>query len=330
MKKMIFPTILCLLFLAHQGLAETINGAGATFPYPLYGAWAFQYHRYSGIKVNYQSIGSGGGIRQIRERTVDFGASDAPLPPDELRKARLLQFPTVIGGVVLAVNLPQEIRLDPSTLVRIYLGEITKWNDQTIKKLNPQIDLPEREIAVIYRADGSGTTAIFTHYLAQISPSWKAKVGEGTAVKFPVGLGAKGNEGVANYIKRTPYAIGYVEFAYAKQNKLNTPFLKNRDGAFVFPSFESLASAALGADFSAKNHYYRFITDASGKESWPITGATFILLAEEKKEINKKVVLFFDWAFKNGDGKAKELTYVPLPEELKQDIRNYWKINGLW
>lgn len=313
--------------------AETLNGAGATFPYPVYSAWAFDYNKITGVKLNYQSIGSGGGVRQVTERTVHFGASDDPLKPEQLQKDKLFQFPAVIGGVVPVGNLdginPGQLKLDSDTLCKIFLGEIKTWDAAAVQKMNPGLKLPQGEITVVYRSDGSGTTAIFTHYLAEICPDWKTKVGEGKAVKFPVGIGGKGNEGVANYVKRTKNAIGYVEFAYAKQNKLDYTQLMNKAGNFVEPGFASFEDAAETGDFDAKKDFYLWLTNAPGKNSWPIAGATFILLAKEKTDSNKNVVKFFDWAFKNGDNKAKELTYVPLPKSLKEKIKGYWKANGL-
>ncbi len=313
--------------------AETLNGAGATFPYPVYSAWAFDYNKITGVQLNYQSIGSGGGVRQVTERTVHFGASDDPLKAEQLQKDKLLQFPAVIGGVVPVANLenvkPGELKLEPDTLCKMFLGEIKFWDDPKITKINPGLKLPHAEVTVVYRSDGSGTTAIFTHYLAEACPDWKSKVGEGKAVKFPVGIGGKGNEGVANYVKRTNNSIGYVEFAYAKQNKLDYTQLKNKAGNFVEPGFASFEDAAETGDFDAKKDFYLWLTNAPGKNSWPIAGATFILLAKEKIDSNKNVVKFFDWAFKNGDNKAKELTYVPLPKSLKEKIKGYWKANGL-
>ncbi len=313
---------------------ETLNGAGATFPYPLYSAWAYDYHKATGVKLNYQSIGSGGGIRQIINRTVDFGASDNVLTPRELDKDNLLQFPAVMGGVVLVVNIPGvkegELRLDSEAVCKIFLGEIKNWNDKKIKDMNPKLNLPNKEITVVHRSDGSGTTAIFTHYLSSACPAWKDRVGFGTSVKWPVGIGGKGNEGVANYVKRTANSIGYVEFAYAKQNKLAYTMLKNPAGNFVAPSFDTFEDAADTADFDAKNHFATWLTNAPGKNSWPIAGATFILLAKEKKDSNMKTVKFFDWAFNNGDAKAKELIYIPLPGSLKDKIRAYWKANGIY
>lgn len=315
------------------GAAETLNGAGATFPYPVYSAWAHEYNKITGVKLNYQSIGSGGGVRQITDRTVDFGASDDPMKPEQLQKDRLLQFPAVIGGVVPVVNLegvkPGEIRLDAEALCKILLGEVKFWDDEKVKKNNPGVKLPHSGITVVYRSDGSGTTAIFTHYLSETCPAWKEKVGAGKAVKFPVGIGGKGNEGVANYVKRTANSIGYVEFAYAKQNRLGHTQLRNAAGNFVEPGFESFEDAAESGDFDAKKDFYLWLTNAPGKKSWPIAGATFILFAKEKADSNRKVVKFFDWAFKNGDNKAKELTYIPLPKSLEEKIRGYWKTNGL-
>ena len=299
----------------------------------MYSAWANEYHKITGLKLNYQSIGSGGGIKQITERTVDFGASDKPLTPEELAKANLLQFPAVIGGVVPVVNMhgikAGELKLDSEAVCKIYMGEITKWNDPKIKGLNPKVNLPQSEITVVHRSDGSGTTAIFTDYLSAVCPAWKAKVGAGTSVSWPAGIGGKGNEGVANYVMQQANSIGYVEFAYAKQNSLTYTMLKNHAGAFVAPGFESFEDAAATASFDAKRDFYLWLNDAPGKNSWPIAGATFILLAKEKTDSNMKVIKFYDWAFKYGDAKAKELIYVPLPKSLKTKVQVYWKEKGL-
>ena len=334
--KTVFSLILVMamvLSFTSADAAETLNGAGATFPYPVYSAWAFDYSKVANVQLNYQSIGSGGGQRQITERTVDFGASDDPLKPDQIEKDKLLQFPAVIGGVVPVANLenvqPGQLKLDPETLCKMFLGEIKFWDDPKIMKINQGLKLPHSEVTVVYRSDGSGTTAIFTNYLSATCPAWKEKVGAGKAVKFPVGIGGKGNEGVANYVKRTANSIGYVEFAYAKQNKLDFTLLKNAAGNFVAPGFESFEDAAESGDFDPKKDFYLWLTNAPGKSSWPIAGATFILLAKEKKDSNMKVVKFFDWAFKNGDNKAKDLVYVPLPKSLKEKVRAYWKTNGL-
>jgi len=335
MKKTAIVALLSFMtFYSAAGHAEDmLNGAGATFPYPVYSAWANEYNKITGLKLNYQSIGSGGGIKQITERTVDFGASDKPLKPEELAKANLLQFPAVIGGVVPVVNIhgikAGELRLDPEAVCKIYLGEITKWNDPKIKGLNPKLNLPQSEITVVHRSDGSGTTAIFTDYLSDVCPSWKEKVGAGTSVSWLTGIGGKGNEGVANYVMQQANSIGYVEFAYAKQNSLTYTMLKNHAGTFVAPSFESFEDAAATASFDPKQDFYLWLNDAPGKKSWPIAGATFILLAKEKKDSNRKVVKFYDWAFKNGDAKAKELIYVPLPKSLKTKVQAYWKEKGL-
>jgi phosphate transport system substrate-binding protein len=313
--------------------AETLSGAGASFPYPVYSAWGFEYNKVTGVQLNYQSIGSGGGIRQITDRTVDFGASDAPLTPEQLNKDKLLQFPAVMGGVVPVVSIPGvkagDLRLDSDALCKIYLGEIKYWDDMKITSLNPNVNLSHSEITVVHRSDGSGTTAIFTNYLSAVCSDWKDKVGAGTSVNWPVGIGGKGNEGVANYTKRTPNSIGYVEFAYAEQNKLAYVLLKNSSGNFVVPNFETFEDAAASGDFEAKNHFHLWLVNAPGKNAWPIAGATFILLAREKVESNKKVTAFYDWAFKKGDAKAKELVYVPLPKSLKDKIRAYWKANGV-
>jgi phosphate transport system substrate-binding protein len=335
MKRM-FAITLVLIGLLSFNLAqaeEMLNGAGATFPYPVYSAWANEYNKITGMKLNYQSIGSGGGIKQITERTVDFGASDKPLKPEELAKANLLQFPAVIGGVVPVVNISGikagTLRLDSEAVCKIYLGEIKNWNDPKIKGLNPNLNLPSSEITVVHRSDGSGTTAIFTDYLSDVCPAWKDKVGTGTSVSWPAGIGGKGNEGVANYVQQQANSIGYVEFAYAKQNNLTHVVLKNHAGTFVEPSFESFEEAAASASFDPKKDFYLWLNDAPGKKAWPIAGATFILLAKEKKDSNMKVVKFYDWAFKNGDAKAKELIYVPLPKSLKTRVEGYWKSNGI-
>ncbi|MDA8086566.1 MAG: phosphate ABC transporter substrate-binding protein PstS [Nitrospiraceae bacterium] len=314
--------------------AETLNGAGSTFAYPIYSAWAYAYGKVTGVQLNYQSIGSGGGIQQIRNKTVDFGASDAPLPPAELAKDHLLQFPTVIGGVVPVVNIPGiragQLKLDSGTLAAIYLGQIRYWNDPRIRALNPGINLPNHVITTIHRSEGSGTTAIFTTYLSAISPAWKSRVGAGTAVKWPGGIGAKGSEGVANYVNRVPYSIGYVEFAYILQEKMAYVLMKNRAGIYLSPTFQSFKDAAAKADFSPAKSFYLWLVNAPGRTSWPIAGATFILLSKDLPQSNRKVVRFFDWAYKNGDPSAERLAYVPLPLVLKNKIRAYWKKAGIY
>ena len=330
--KLVLAVILVLSFTQAEA-AEKLNGAGASFPYPIYSAWAFDYSKVAGIQLNYQSVGSGGGQRQITERTVDFGASDDPLKPEQLQKDKLLQFPAVVGGVVPVVNIPGvkegQLKLDSESLCKIFLGEIKYWDDARIKGINQGTNLPHNEITVVYRSDGSGTTAIYTQYLAETCPAWKSRVGSGKAVKFPAGIGGKGNEGVANYVKRMVNSIGYVEFAYAKQNKLISTQLRNAAGNFVLPGFGSFQNAAETGNFDAKKDFYLWLTNAPGKSSWPIAGATFILLAKEKTGVNKNVIKFFDWTFTNGDAKAKELVYVPLPKSLKDKVRGYWKANGL-
>ncbi|MEJ2658576.1 MAG: phosphate ABC transporter substrate-binding protein PstS [Desulfobacterales bacterium] len=333
----IFKLLLVLAFVmgaVSVQAADTLNGAGASFPYPVYSAWAYDYYNATGVQVNYQSIGSGGGIRQITNRTVDFGASDAPQTPEFLKKNNLLQFPAVMGGVVLVVNIPGvkagQMHLDADAVCKIFLGKITFWDDAELKSINPELKLPHKKITVVHRSDGSGTTAIFTTYLSEACPAWKEKVGAGTSVKWPVGIGGKGNEGVSNYVKRSGHSIGYVEFAYAKQNKLAYTLLKNPAGHFVAPNFKTFENAAATGDFDPKKDFYLWLVNAKGKNAWPIAGATFILLAKDKKEADMKTVKFYNWAFKNGDAKAKELVYIPLPESLKEKIRAYWKANGIY
>ena len=310
--------------------AETLNGAGATFPYPVYSAWAYEYNQATNIQLNYQSIGSGGGIRQITDRTVNFGASDAPLTPEALEKAKLLQFPAVIGGVVPVVTIagvkPGELKLDGETLAKIYLGEIKTWDDQGLKALSPDVQLPHAEINVVHRSDGSGTTAIFTNYLSAVSTAWKAKVGAGTSVNWPAGIGGKGNEGVSNYTQRTPNSIGYVEFAYAQQNKMTFTKLVNKDGKAIDPSIKAFQAAAANADWANAKGFYLVLTDQPGAESWPISGASFILVY--KSPDNGAAVLtalhFFDWAYKKGDQMAADLAYVPIPDSVADLVRKEW------
>jgi len=343
MKKTFYLLIILVFFLfsckgreeeSKTKASKIINGAGATFPYPLYSIWASDYYKETGIRINYQSIGSGGGIRQIAERTVDFGASDMPLEPKEVEEKKLLQFPTVIGGVVLTYNLPElkdkSLVLDGEAVCKIYLGEIKTWNDPKLKALNPEVSLPNKPITPVYRSDGSGTTAIFTHYLSNVCTKWAKEIGFGTSVNFKAGIGAKGNEGVANYVRRTPYTIGYVEYAYALQNKMAVSLLKNASGKVVSPGPESFKEAAKTSELNPEKHFYTWMTNAKGEKAWPIAGATYILLAREKETINKEVVKFFDWAYKKGDQRALELYFVPLPEETKNKIREYWKKYGLY
>ena len=309
--------------------AAEITGAGASFPAPVYSKWADAYNKETGNKVNYQSIGSGGGIKQISAKTVDFGASDMPLKPEDLKEKGLMQFPTVIGGVVPVVNLqgvaPGQMKLTGEVLANIYLNKITKWNDKAIADLNPGVKLPDTDISVIRRADGSGTTFIFTNYLSKVSADWKSTVGEGTAVKWPVGLGGKGNEGVSAFVQRLPGSIGYVEYAYAKQNKLTHTQLNNKDGNFVQPDDDSFKAAAAGADWS--NSFYEILTLQPGKTAWPITGATFILFHTQQADAAKasEVLKFFNWAYAKGDKLASDLDYVPLPDATVKLIENAWK-----
>ena len=314
---------------AGTAFSQEITGAGATFPAPIYAKWAEAYQKATGVKINYQSIGSSGGMRQINAKTVDFGASDAPLTSEQLDKDGLVQFPAVIGGVVPVVNVadvkPGDMRLTGQVLGDIFLGKITKWNDKAIADLNPKIKLPAQDIAVVRRADGSGTTFIFTNYLSKVNADWKAKIGEGTAVQWPSGMGGKGNEGVAAFVQRLPGAIGYVEYAYAKQNKLAHALLRNADGQFVAPDDDTFKAAAAGADWS-KASFGAILTEQRGKASWPITGATFILMhkTQAKPQQAVEVMKFFDWSFANGNKLAADLDYVPLPDALTKQIRGAW------
>lgn len=308
-----------------------VTGAGASFPAPVYAKWAESYQKATGNKVNYQSIGSSGGVRQINAKTVDFGASDAPLKDDELKKAGLVQFPTVIGGVVPVVNIPGikpgELNITGPVLADIFLGKIKKWNDPAIQGLNPKAKLPAQDILVVRRADGSGTSFIFTNYLSKVSPEWKSKVGEGNSVNWPTGTGGKGNEGVSAFVQRLAGAIGYVEYAYAKQNKMAHMTMKNADGALVSPSEESFKAAAAGADW--KTSYYQVLTNQPGKTAWPITNATFILMHQQsdKPEQAAATLKFFEWAYTHGAKLASELDYVPLPTPVIEQIRATWKAN---
>lgn len=311
--------------------ATDITGAGATFPYPAYAKWAEAYKAQSGTNMNYQSIGSGGGIKQITAKTVDFGASDKPLTPEELNKDGLMQFPTIIGGVVPVINVngiaAGQLKLDGTTLANIYLGKIAKWNDPAIAALNKDLKLPEENITVVHRSDGSGTSFIFTNYLSKVSPEWKSSVGEGTAVQWKSGTGGKGNEGVASYVQRIKGSIGYVEYAYALQNKMNSVQMKNKDGAFVAADENSFKAAAAGADWAKAPGFYEILTDEPGKASWPISGATFILMhkKQDKPESGIAVLKFFDWAYEKGDKLASDLDYVTLPDDVVKLIRASWK-----
>ena len=316
---------------AGQALAADITGAGATFPYPIYAKWADAYKKSTGVGLNYQSIGSGGGIKQITAKTVDFGASDMPLKPEELDKAGMIQFPTVVGGAIPTVNLkgikPGQLKLTPELLAAIYLGDVKKWDDQAIKAVNPGLPLPSTDINVVHRSDGSGTTFIWSNYLSKVSAEWKSKVGEGTSVNWPVGVGGKGNEGVAQYVQRIDGAIGYVEYAYVLQNKMTYALVKNHDGHFVAPNAKAFQAAAAGADWKAAPAMYLILTDAPGANSWPIAGATFILLhkVQDKPENAKQVLKFFEWAYAKGDRMAEELDYVPMPDGVVNLIQANWK-----
>ncbi len=307
---------------------QEATGAGASFPAPLYAKWAADYHKATGVKINYQSVGSGAGLRQIEAKTVDFGASDAPLKDEDLAKKGLVQFPTVIGGVVPVVNIPGinpgQLKLSGKVLGDIYLGKVTQWNDPAIAALNPGVKLPEAAIAPVRRADGSGTSFIFTNYLSKVNPEWKEKVGEGTAVNWPIGAGGKGNEGVAAFVGRLANSIGYVEYAYVKQNKLNYVQLQNAEGAFVSPDDDAFKAAAAGADWSKS--FYQILTNQPGKASWPITGATFILMhkSQDKPQQASATLKFFDWAYQTGDKTAADLDYVPMPDSVKGVIVKSW------
>ncbi|MBN2804765.1 MAG: phosphate ABC transporter substrate-binding protein PstS [Deltaproteobacteria bacterium] len=310
--------------------AVTLNGAGATFPYPVYSKWAFAYNKETGVKLNYQSIGSGGGIAQIKSRTVDFGASDAPLTSEELDEIGLVQFPMIMGGVVPVVNLkdikPGEIKLSTKVMGDIFLGKITKWNDAAIAKDNPDIKLPSTDVSIVHRADGSGTTWIFTNYLNKVSPEWAKKVGTGKSVSWPTGVGGKGNEGVAAYVQRINGAIGYVEYAYALQNNMSHVKLQNKDGNYVDPTSENFQAAAANADWKNAPGFYLVLTDQPGANSWPITGASFILMYKDQKNdsIAKEALKFFDWSYKNGGKAADELHYVPMPNEVVSLVESMW------
>jgi phosphate transport system substrate-binding protein len=319
------------LSLAVTAQATDISGAGATFPYPVYSKWADAYKTQTGVGLNYQSIGSGGGIKQIKAKTVTFGASDKPLEPTELKESGLVQFPMIIGGVVPVVNVKGvkggQITLDGATVASIYLGEITKWSDPKIKKLNPKVTLPDTAIAPVYRSDGSGTNFLFTDYLSKSSPKFKESIGANASVQWPVGIGAKGNEGVANMTTQTDGAIGYVEYAYAKQNNMAYVQLINKGGKAVSPNAETFQAAASNADWSHAPGYYLILTDQAGAASWPITGASFILLygTPPNPAETAEALKFFDWAYKNGGKMAAELDYVPLPEGLIKQVRATWK-----
>ena len=322
------------LVTAGTSFGQNITGAGASFPAPVYSKWADAYYRATKQQVNYQSVGSGAGIKQIKSKTVDFGASDMPLSDEELAKDGLLQFPTVVGGVVPVVNIkgikPGQIRMTGPLLADIYLGKITRWNDVALKAINRDVPLPDAPIATVRRADGSGTTFIFTNYLSKVSADWKTKVGEGTTVNWPAGAGGKGNEGVSAFVQRLDNSIGYVEYAYAKQNKMSHVLMGNREGHFVEPQDANFKAAAAGADWSKT--FYQVLTDEPGKDAWPITGATFILMhkVQDKPGQASAALKFFDWAYGHGDKMAAELDYVPMPASVKEAVHKQWQtINGV-
>ena len=320
----------CSIGLAH---ANDVTGAGASFIYPVMSKWSSDYKGATGKQVNYQSIGSGGGIAQIKAATVDFGSSDAPLKPEELARYGLAQFPSVIGGVVPIINVagiaPGALRLDGATLADIFLGRIGKWNDPAIAALNPGLALPDQKITVVHRSDGSGTTFNFVNYLSKVSPQWRQQVGEGTSVQWPAGIGGKGNEGVTAYVKQIKGGIGYVELSYALQNRLAHASLKNAAGRFVQPSEESFAAAAASADWASSKDFFLVMTNAPGEASWPITATNFILMYRKPKDVAgaRNARDYFKWVYANGDAQARQLDYVPLPDALVRQIEAYWAQN---
>ena len=315
-------------FIATGVQAQEITGAGASFPAPLYAKWASDYNKQTGVKVNYQSVGSGGGIKQIDSKTVDFGATDMPLTDEVLKTKGQMHFPTVIGGVVPILNVagiaPGQLKLTGPLLADIFLGKVSRWNDPAIKAINPGVNLPDTAIAQVRRADGSGTTFLFTNYLSKVSPDWKAKVGEGTAVSWPVGAGGKGNEGVAAFVGRLPNSLGYVEYSYVKQNKLNYALVQNAAGNFVKPEDDTFKAAAAGADWAKS--FYQILTNQPGKDSWPLSGATFILMhtSQDKPANGTEALKFFNWAYANGEKSAADLDYVPMPPAAVAAIQKAW------
>ena len=329
MKRMLAVT--AVLAMTTAAMAEVvIQGAGATFPAPIYSQWANEYNKITGMKMNYQPIGSGGGIAQIKASTVDFGASDAPLKESELKEAGLVQFPMVIGGVVPVVNIegikPGQLRLSGELLADIYLGKISKWNDAAIKTLNPHVTLPDADINVVARSDGSGTTWLYTTYLSEVSGEFKEKVGAGKAVKWPVGSAAKGSEGVSANVKQTPSSIGYVEYAYALQNKMAYTEMQNKAGKVVAPTLKSFAAAAASADWKNASAFYVVLVNQPGEQSWPIAGASFILVHAKLRDAAtaKAMLSFFDWCFDHGTTQAEKLDYVPLPESTVKMVEAVW------
>ena len=331
-QRFLVPAALAVaLALPATAFAADITGAGATFPYPIYAKWADAYKKATGTGMNYQSIGSGGGIKQITAKTVNFGASDMPMKAEDLEKNGLMQFPAIMGGVVPVYNLKGikagEIKFTGELLANIYLGKVKKWNDAAIAGLNPGVKLPDETITVVHRSDGSGTTFLWTNYLSKVSADWKGAAGEGTSVKWPAGVGGKGNEGVASYVQKISGALGYVEYAYAKQNKLTAGQMKNKAGKFVEPTDTSFKAAAAGAEWTKTPGMGVVLTDQPGDGSWPVTGASFILIhkAQDKPEAGKEVLKFFEWAFANGEKMADELDYVPMPAPVVKVIQAEWK-----
>jgi phosphate transport system substrate-binding protein len=326
----IHVTSLALAGVAFAGAAaaQDVTGAGSSFVAPVLAKWAADYNKQTGVKINYQSVGSGAGIKQIDAKTVDFGASDMPLKDEELAKKGQIQFPVVIGGVIPVVNIkgvaPGQLHLNGPVLAEIYLGKITKWSDPAIKALNPSLNLPDAAIASVHRADGSGTSFIFTNYLSKVSPDWKAKVGEGTSVNWPSGAGGKGNEGVAAFVGRLPNSIGYVEYAYVKQNKMTYALMQNAAGKMVTPDDTAFKAAAANADW--KKSFYQILTNQPGDQSWPITGTTYVLMhkAQDKPAVAAAALKFFEWGFTHGDKIAEELDYVPMPDTVKAQIEKLW------
>jgi phosphate transport system substrate-binding protein len=333
MRKTLITLLLSAAALAGTGMARAVDitGAGATFPFPIYAKWAEAYKQKVGVSMNYQSIGSGGGIAQIKARTVDFGASDMPLKAEDLQAAGLVQFPAIIGGVVPVVNLegvaPGQLRFSGPVLADIYLGKVKRWNDKAVADLNPGVKLPADPITVVRRSDGSGTSFLWTDYPSKVSPEWKSKVGAGTAVAWPEGVGGKGNEGVAAYVQRIKGSIGYVEYAYAKRNRMAHAAVRNRDGQFVQPDDTAFQAAAAGADWKGTPGFGVILTDQPGKASWPITGASFILMQakQDKPQNALEVMKFFDWSFRNGAKMAEELDYVAIPDALAKEVAAAWK-----
>jgi phosphate transport system substrate-binding protein len=333
MKSLLVSIAVAASTFAASAQAVNLTGAGATFPYPIYAKWAEMYKAATGNGLNYQSVGSGAGIKQIKAKTVDFGASDMPLPANELAQAGLFQFPAIMGGVVPVVNLPGvapgQVKLTGAVLADIFLGKITTWNAQPIAALNPGVKLPADRITVVRRADSSGTSFLFTDYLSKASPDWKLKVGAGTSVKWATGVGGKGNEGVAAYVQRIKGSIGYVEWAYAKKNRMAHTQLQNRDGAWLQPDDAAFRAAAASADWAKAPGFAVVLTDQPGKASWPITGASYIIVQKSQADAikGKEVLKFFDWAYKNGDAAAADLDYVPMPDAVTKLVQDAWRAN---